>query len=280
MKPIRQYIKYLCTIILLIGACYFLQTASTLAEENLTDAIKHKITAIMIEQNVSFIEATRFYVRANSEHNYRESPIDDYKNIIENIYKASQGEGDKETLLCGEIAYTMAHILNKFGYDQFHFIRLGYVLGGQKAKQERFADHIVLEVKNKDTGKYELHDPDFNVHYVRKDDKSMTPLSAEEMYLTQDIDQTVIPVRGEAYGKLLPTEETINRNVCKMHCNTMEEVFYNQHFFVAAENQNNGELYFNFPQLGPDKKIAADFMLWFISTSNKKNGILKISVRR
>ena len=233
----------------------------------------------MDEQNVSFIEAVRFYVRENSEHNYRESPIDDYENIIVNIYKASQGEREKEVLLCGEIAYTMAHILNKFGHE-YRFIRVGYVLGGHKATRERFLDHVVLEVKNKDTGKYELHDPDFNVHYVKADDPDMTPLSVEEMYLTKNIDQEVIPVRGQTAGRLLPTEETINRNVCRMGCNTMEEVFYNQQFFVAAENQTNGELYFNFPQLGQDKERAADFMLWFISTSNQRNDILKISVRR
>lgn len=83
----------------------------------------------------------------------------------------------------------------------------------------------------------------------------MTPLSAEEMYIIQDIDRTVIPVCGSVSGKRLPTEKTIIRNVCGgMGCDTAKEVFYNQQFFVAAEDQSRGVLYFNFPQLGPDKR--------------------------
>ncbi len=72
---------------------------------------------------------------------------------------------------------------------------------------DEFSDHVMLEVLNPETGKWELHDPSFDV--VLSDAATHAPLSARET-VAADMDD-IIPCRGEVCGWDLKSWE--GRNV-------------------------------------------------------------------
>jgi hypothetical protein len=236
-------------------------------QEYLKENMRTEIEKISFTENVSFIEATRFFVRRNSEHIKRGSPITDYIHIVDTLYKTSQGLLPKEHLLCGEISYAMGAILQKFEY-KVQFIRLAFVFGGINSPNPIFMDHVALAVLNPETNVYELHDPMYNIHFVLKYDDSRRKLSVEEIYLNENVAKNILTARAGAAALSLPTEETVNINMCNGDCPTMESVFWTQQFFAGAENQTTCEIFFNTSQLGNDHSRIDSFMGWVTRTAN------------
>ena len=148
-----------------------------------------QVNLLAKKRSINFIDATRNFVRENSDHGdgpWFEQHASDYPYVIRMLYLTSIGDkmAERPVLQCGNHAATMATILNQKGYV-YRFVR---ALSG---KHNPLQDHVILEVFNKDTDRWELHDPNYNVKYVYAKTREVASLS--EVAMADDLAQSIIP---------------------------------------------------------------------------------------
>lgn len=133
-----------------------------------------EIKKLAAKRSVNFIDATRNYVRENSDHGdgpWFDKYATKYDYVVKMLYLESVGSPNAErpVLQCAPHAYAMATILQHEGY-RFRFVR------ALSSFHNPMEDHVTLEVLNKETGGWELHDPNYNVKYVFAQSKQTASL--------------------------------------------------------------------------------------------------------
>lgn len=112
---------------------------------------------------------------------------------------------------CFARSVTLSRLLDKAGIESHNIVLINPV--------DEFSDHVMLEAKNPATGKWELHDPSFDV--VLADAKTHAPLSARET-VAASLDD-IVPCRGDVCGWDLASWEDRDVTVIRDYLGAMAQ---------------------------------------------------------
>ena len=151
------------------------------------------------------IEKVRNYV------NVTQNGKDDYPNpplqigaILTSIYRVHEGKRSGAGILCCACATSMGAILTHFGIENRE---IALYTTCDNLSDTLIQSHALLEVFNKDTNHFEIHDPQYNVAYgLENDNDEIKNVSAFELFSADKDKLRVIQ------GKYIQTSNDLKRD--------------------------------------------------------------------
>jgi hypothetical protein len=113
--------------------------------------------------NSELFDAVRNYIHQNSRHkegtHYHQTRSFNTDSVLKDIYKLKHRTSDNvPDMSCSPRAWAMRRILKAMSFET-------RILMFYQVRNEKLFSHTVIEVKNKENDKWELHDPDVNIFF-------------------------------------------------------------------------------------------------------------------
>jgi len=163
---------------------------------------RHRFTT-----TIDKINYVRHWVNANSVHlidDEHDSYAFDVPVVIYLLNRSGKQQRGKPHLSCGPRSYAMKEILKGLGLES----RIIDIFGFSDEVPPRVNPHTLLEVFDKDNGRWSLQDPDFNVAYLDRHDKQYVSAERALQLGRKGLDYTA---NGNSIENALNLNNTLER---------------------------------------------------------------------